>query len=127
MAKNMSSADVKFKKAFVDRYSNFTNWDEFSHMSLQFLRRSIRINTLKKSVDEIKKRLEKDWNLLQGPWCKEGFWIEHKGEEKRRDIGMVMVPYQDEEGNKHNLLFEGTKYISKSLQRYNKIIEQYRN
>ncbi|NQV08633.1 RsmB/NOP family class I SAM-dependent RNA methyltransferase, partial [Candidatus Woesearchaeota archaeon] len=44
----------------------------------------IRVNTLKISVEECKKRLEAlNWILKQIPWCKEGFWIE--GE--RRDVG----------------------------------------
>lgn len=46
--------------------------------------------------------------------------------QKMRDKAMVMVPYHDSDGVKHNLLFEGTKKISKSLQRYNKIIQNYR-
>ncbi len=43
----------------------------------------------KSSVADLKKRLEGEWKLEPVPWCKEGFFIEHKGEgdEKRRDIG----------------------------------------
>lgn len=87
MLKIMPNADeIEFKKGFIDRYSALTDFDEFRKYSLSFLRRSIRVNTLKISVKELKKRLEKEWNLEQVPWCKEGFWIEHKKEE-RRDIG----------------------------------------
>jgi len=75
---------VKFKDAFVERYSKLTNWEEFKKISLTYLRRSIRVNTLKISIEDLKKRL-KVWNLKQIPWCKEGFWIEH--ETGRRDIG----------------------------------------
>jgi len=56
---------------------------------LSFLRRSIRVNTLKISVEELKKRLEKNWALEQIPWCSEGFWIEHVKKE-RRDIGNLI-------------------------------------
>ena len=48
------------------------------------MRRSIRVNTLKISVTDFKKRI-KDWSLTPVPWCKQGFWVEHK--EGRRDIG----------------------------------------
>ncbi|MBS3136650.1 RsmB/NOP family class I SAM-dependent RNA methyltransferase [Candidatus Woesearchaeota archaeon] len=84
------SDKIEIKEAFRERYSSLTDWDEFIKYSLSFLRRSIRVNTLKISVPELKKRLEKNWNLEQIPWCAEGFWVEHKGEEKRRDIGNTL-------------------------------------
>lgn len=41
------------------------------------LRKSIRVNTLKISVKELKKRLErKGFELEPVPWCKRGFWVE---------------------------------------------------
>jgi NOL1/NOP2/sun family putative RNA methylase len=79
-----------FKQKFIERYSKLTDFDEFKKYSLTYARRSIRVNTLKISVEELKKRLEHDWMLEQVPWCKEGFWIEHKGEEKRRDVGNLI-------------------------------------
>lgn len=84
-----NSPEIEFKEKFVERYSSLTDWEEFKACSLSFLRRSIRVNTLKISVEELKRRLEDNWNLVQVPWCKEGFWIEHKGvgDEHRRDIG----------------------------------------
>ena len=40
------------------------------------LRRSIRVNTLKNSVEEFKQRAdEKQWKLEPVPWCDTGFWI----------------------------------------------------
>src|SRR3989338_11309949 len=80
---------IEFKEKFVERYSKLTEFEEFKKYSLSFLRRSIRVNTLKISVNELKKRLEINWNLEQVPWCKEGFWIEHKKKE-RRDIGNLI-------------------------------------
>ena len=80
--------EIKFKPKFIERYSKLTNWREFRRFSLMFLRRSIRVNTLKISVDDLKKRLEGDWKLDQIPWCKQGFWIEHK-KKQRRDIGNI--------------------------------------
>ncbi len=75
---------IEFKPKFIERYSQLTDWKEFKKISLSFLKRSIRVNTLKISVEELKKRLE-NWILTEIPWCKEGFYVEHK--EGRRDIG----------------------------------------
>ncbi|MBW2965693.1 NOL1/NOP2/sun family putative RNA methylase [Candidatus Woesearchaeota archaeon] len=85
-----NAEEIEFKEKFIERYSKLTDFQEFKKYSLSFLRRSIRINTLKISINELKKRLEKDWKLTQIPWCKQGFWIEHKGKEKRRDIGNLI-------------------------------------
>lgn len=82
------SDKLKLKDKFVERYKNIlgSRYDEFIKYSLSFLRRSVRINTLKADVEEVKKRLEKNWTLEQIPWIKEGFWIESK----RRDIGNTL-------------------------------------
>jgi len=80
---------VTFKPKFIERYSKLTDWEEFKKSSLSFLRRSVRVNTLKISINELKKRLEKNWVLEQIPWCREGFWIEHSKKE-RRDIGNLI-------------------------------------
>ncbi|HLC49914.1 MAG TPA: NOL1/NOP2/sun family putative RNA methylase [Candidatus Nanoarchaeia archaeon] len=81
-----NAAEVEFKPKFIERYSSLTDWNEFKTCSLSFLKRSIRVNTLKMPVEELKKRLEDKWKLEQIPWCEEGFWIEHHKKE-RRDIG----------------------------------------
>ena len=84
---------LHFKEAFIERYRKLTDFEAFRRYSLSFLRKSIRVNTLKIPVPELKKRLEKEWIFEQVPWCREGFWIEHRGVEtegklkKRRDIG----------------------------------------
>lgn len=80
------------KPKFEERYRSLLGdrYDEFLEYSFKFLRRAIRVNTLKISIPELRKRIEKDWELKQVPWCKEGFWIEHKGEEKRRDVGNLI-------------------------------------
>ncbi|MFP4403856.1 MAG: NOL1/NOP2/sun family putative RNA methylase [Candidatus Woesearchaeota archaeon] len=80
--------EIEFKKAFIERYSKLTNFDLFSDYSLRFLRRSIRVNTLKISINDLKKRIQTEWNLTQIPWCSEGFWIKHKG--TRKDIGNLI-------------------------------------
>lgn len=80
---------IHFKPKFIERYSKLTDFEAFKEYSLKFLRRAIRVNTLKATVDEVRARLENDWKLDPVPWCSEGFWIEHRGEgdEHRRDVG----------------------------------------
>lgn len=75
-----------FKPGFIGRYQKLTDWEKFREISLTYLRRSIRVNTLKINIPDLKRRLEKkSWFLTPIPWCKEGFWVEHQ--EGRRDIG----------------------------------------
>lgn len=83
----MNSIEIKPK--FEERYRSLLGerYEKFKDCSLSFLRRSIRVNTIKISVKDLKKRLS-DWNLEQIPWCKEGFWLEHKA--GRRDIGNLV-------------------------------------
>ena len=82
----------EFKRAFIERYEKLTDFKEFKKYSLTYLRRSIRVNTLKITVKELVERLEKDWILTPVPWCKEGFWILHKGvgDAHRRDVGNLV-------------------------------------
>ena len=83
-----AAEQIEFKEKFVQRYSKLTNWEEFKKYNLAFLPRSIRVNTLKVTVAEIKKSIEaKGWILEQIPWCKEGFWIHHP---ERRDVGNLL-------------------------------------
>lgn len=78
--------EKRYKELLKDKYKNF-----IEH-SKSYIRKGIRVNTLKTSVNEIKKRLKKNWKLEQIPWCRQGFWIDHKGEDddKRYDIGNVL-------------------------------------
>ncbi len=79
------SEKIEIKKAFEERYRNILGkeYETFIDYSLSFLRRSIRVNTLKTDVASLKTKLMDKWRLEQIPWCEQGFWIE--GE--RRDIG----------------------------------------
>ncbi len=84
----LNTGDIIIKKGFEERYrclcGSASDYDEFMKYSLSYLRRSIRVNTLKADVKNIKKRLEaKGWTLTQIPWCHEGFWLESE----RRDVG----------------------------------------
>ncbi len=76
--------EIEFKKKFVERYSKLTDWKEFKKYSLMYLKRSIRVNTLKISAADLIRKLV-NWRFRQIPWCEQGFWIEHK--KGRRDIG----------------------------------------
>jgi NOL1/NOP2/sun family putative RNA methylase len=75
----------EFKEKFVERYSKLTDWETYKKYTLSFLRKSIRVNTLKRPVNEIISRLSENWNFEPIPWCKEGFYIEHK--HGRLDVG----------------------------------------
>ncbi|AJF62889.1 MAG: RNA methylase, NOL1/NOP2/sun family [archaeon GW2011_AR20] len=72
----------KFKEKFLEKYSKFTDINRFCEYCVKPLNKSIRVNTLKISVKELKEKLN-NYNFRQVPWCKEGFWI--KG--PRTDLG----------------------------------------
>ena len=65
---------VDWKKSFIERYEKLTDVDAFTEASLKPMRKSIRVNTLKTSIKEIKSRFK----LEQIPWCKEGIFIKGK-------------------------------------------------
>jgi NOL1/NOP2/sun family putative RNA methylase len=83
------TAEMQFKEKFITRYSALTDIDKFKEYSFSYLRKSVRVNTLKITVKELFERMSKEWMLTPIPWCEYGFWIEHRGigEEKRRDVG----------------------------------------
>ncbi|MBD3313322.1 NOL1/NOP2/sun family putative RNA methylase [Candidatus Woesearchaeota archaeon] len=86
LEKNPYAEDLEFKEKFRERYSKLTDWPAYERISRMYLRKCIRVNTIKMPVAKLKKRLEEKWNLDPVPWCREGFWIKHIGE-KRIDIG----------------------------------------
>ena len=83
--------NVDVKKKFEDHYRELLgdDYDKFMNYSLSYIRKCIRINTLKTNVEYIKQRLEERWSLEPIPWCKEGFWITYK-DGKRFDIGNLI-------------------------------------
>jgi NOL1/NOP2/sun family putative RNA methylase len=87
-AEHSSKRKLILKPAFESRYKELLgeDYNTFVEYSSKYIRKSIRVNTLKISVEEMKKRLSDSWNLEQVPWCKEGFWIKYKDGE-RYDIG----------------------------------------
>jgi len=83
--------NVDVKKKFEEHYRILLgdDYEKFMNYSLSYIRKCIRVNTLKASVDDIKKCLEEKWHLEEIPWCKQGFWIEYK-EGKRFDLGNLI-------------------------------------
>ena len=79
---------ITFKPKFIEHFSKLTDFEAFKKASLTYPRKAIRVNTLKISVENLKKRLEHSWILTPIPWCDEGFWIEHK--QGRRDVGNLV-------------------------------------
>lgn len=79
---------IQLKPAFEERYRLLLGprYEDFLKFSSSYIRKCIRVNTLKSTVPELKRRLDAEWLLTPVPWCKEGFWIEKKGE-ARFDIG----------------------------------------
>jgi 16S rRNA (cytosine1407-C5)-methyltransferase len=60
-----------------DRYSAFTDLAALNDFSAKPLRKSVRVNTLKISVEDFKKyAAKKGWQLTPVPWCEEGFFID---------------------------------------------------
>ena len=88
MSKEFKQSDIVIKKKFEDRYKALLKerYDEFISCSVSFLRRAIRVNTIKSDANFVVSRLSKSWKLKEVPWCKEGFWIEGD----RRDIGNLI-------------------------------------
>lgn len=85
----MNPREFSLKPKFVERYKGLLGdrYDEFIRYSSAYPKRAIRVNTLKATVADVKKRMSDAWHLETVPWCPEGFWILGKGEIPRRDIG----------------------------------------
>jgi NOL1/NOP2/sun family putative RNA methylase len=71
---------MEFKKNFIEDYKKLLGdeLDLFLEFLQKPLRKSIRINTIKKPVKEILPTI-KDWKPKVVGWCKEGFYVEAKG------------------------------------------------
>ena len=64
--------NIMIKEKFVKHYQSMLGdkYDIFMKFSLSYIRKAIRVNTLKISVEDLKKRLEPRWNLTPIPWLK---------------------------------------------------------
>ena len=75
-----SSSRVYFPDLFLNQMRELlpdsAEFEQFIAFSQQPLRRSLRVNTLKISVEAFLALVEPyQWALTPVPWCKEGFWI----------------------------------------------------
>ena len=79
-----------WKKKFLERYENLTNIDKFTQASLQPMRKSIRVNTIKTNNKTIQSRFK---NLKPVKWCKQGFFIEGKaiGNTLEHQLGYIYL------------------------------------
>jgi len=65
-----------------DRYAGFTDIQALNEFSARPLRKSIRINTIKSSVDKIRAHAAKHrWMLEPVPWCTEAFFLDRADRE----------------------------------------------
>lgn len=83
--------EIEMKEEFESRYKKLFGEDykRFLEYSFSYSRKAIRVNTLKISVDDLKKRLDAQWQMTPVPWCKEGFFLRFKDED-RFDIGNLV-------------------------------------
>ena len=73
-----------------DRYATFTDVAMLKAFSERPLRKSIRVNTLKMSVQECERRaLAKGWQLKPVPWCSEAFFVER--DDREQPIGKDLL------------------------------------
>jgi tRNA (cytosine49-C5)-methyltransferase len=88
MQTSFTKDDLKPK--FIERYKQICpDYDAFVKYSFTYIRKSVRVNTIKISVEELKKKMSEDWTLTKIPWCDYGFFIESK--HGRRDIGNTIA------------------------------------
>jgi len=60
-----------------DRFGNFTDIEALRSAHSRPLRKSLRVNTLKSTVEEVKSWGEEHgWTLNPVPWCPDGFFVE---------------------------------------------------
>ena len=79
---------VRIKPRFEEHYRGLLGdrYDSFIKISVRFLRKSVRVNTLKANVTDVKNKLAaRGWVSTPIPWSGTGFWVRHK--EGRLDIG----------------------------------------
>lgn len=89
----LSAHKVEVKPQFVERYKKLLGdrYDEFFDCSMRYIRKCIRVNTLKIGVKELRERLEKQgWKLVPVPWCDVGFFVEGYNHDERYDVGNLV-------------------------------------
>ncbi|WP_413284462.1 16S rRNA (cytosine(1407)-C(5))-methyltransferase RsmF [Vibrio sp. MA40-2] len=82
-------ANIKLPQQFLDQIKSIMpshlDMNDFIEACKRPLRRSIRVNTLKISVQDFVSRAEdKGWELTSIPWCDAGFWLQRPKTEQGR-------------------------------------------
>lgn len=73
-----------------DRYADFTDLTTLKEFSEKPLRKCMRVNTLKMTVEDfINYAANHSWNLLPVPWSKEGFFIDR--EDRSQPLGKDLL------------------------------------
>ena len=73
------------KEIFKEKYSTLTDYKQYESILNTFLRKAIRVNTIKAKTSDIRKRLAQSFKLTKIPWSENGFWLESE----RRDLGNI--------------------------------------
>ncbi|QLR43593.1 16S rRNA (cytosine(1407)-C(5))-methyltransferase RsmF [Enterobacter sp. RHBSTW-00994] len=82
MAQNSVFLPDQFLAQMREMLPSHLSFDDFVAACQRPLRRSIRVNTLKISVEAFLERVSPyHWQLTPVPWCEEGFWIERDSED----------------------------------------------
>jgi len=81
-------ANTYIPEQFIDDVKTYLpdhlTLDDFLNACRRPLRKSVRVNTLKMSVEEFKRyAAQKNWQLTAIPWCDEGFWLERPNDEEQ--------------------------------------------
>lgn len=73
-----------------ERYAPWTDLDALKTISAEPLRKSLRVNTLKMSVDDFVVAAKgRGWTLSPVPWCAEGFYIDR--DDRSRALGRDLL------------------------------------
>lgn len=88
VSRERKSSAIDFSS--FERYADWTDLDALKSISSVPLRKSLRVNTLKMSVDDFVAAAKgRGWELSPVPWCAEGFFIER--EDRTRALGRDLL------------------------------------
>jgi 16S rRNA (cytosine1407-C5)-methyltransferase len=86
--------------AAYDRYAHLTDLAALKAISETGLRKSIRVNTLKRSVEDFRTyAASKNWQLTPVPWCAEAFYLDRENREEAvgKDIAHLLGEFYIQE------------------------------
>ena len=79
-------SEIKYKEEFIKRYQKLTDFDKFKEINSKYLRRSIRINTLKIKPEILINRLQREFSISKIKWSDIAYFVEGS----RRDLGNLV-------------------------------------